>query len=199
MEDTRTTLIHKLIQEGKSRHEVRTALISEGFGSKDLDADYERALQELGVEEPKHVHTDFSYTPTEKASLQKSEARHHRKKMGTLKSALVALFVIAFSILLLMFLRGAPLYKEDAGELDLGESLVRTKVETTAASVKVYGGRLGTYEGACDDISVVDPVICKEEGTAFVVFAPLSTGVVYCVDSTGEKGDVIRPLGVRCK
>ncbi len=199
MEETRKAFIQKLIQEGKSRQDVRTALISQGFGSKDLDAEYDQCIAELGIEEPKHVHTDFTYTHTEKADLEKSEQRHHRKKMGTLKSALIALFVIVFSVVLLMFLNDKALFSGQSPEMDLGESLVKTKVETTAASVKVYGGRLGTYDGACEDVSVVDPVICKEDGTAFVVFAPLSTGVVYCVDSTGTKGDVIRPLGVRCK
>jgi hypothetical protein len=79
------------------------------------------------------------------------------------------------------------------------DSVLEAKVETTMASVKLFGGRMGSYDGACDDITVVDPIVCRHSDRAYVVFAPLSIGQYYCVDAQGFKGNVRRPGDLACK
>ncbi len=83
--------------------------------------------------------------------------------------------------------------------ITLSDSVLEAKVETTVASVKLWGGRMSSYDGACDDITVVDPIQCRHGDREYVVFAPLSIGQYYCVDAAGFKGNVRRPGELSCK
>jgi hypothetical protein len=86
---------------------------------------------------------------------------------------------------------GEPTILKDAPEGFNFEDLVtKSNVETTAASATVYHGRMGSYEGVCQDISVVDPIQCRQNGESFMIFAPVSTGELYCIDNTSFSGTI---------
>jgi len=82
---------------------------------------------------------------------------------------------------------------------NVGDVLARSRVETTAASAKIFGNRMiGDYTGACSDITVVEPVICRAINTSFVVYAPLAEGY-HCVDATGFSGTVAYTAEYSCQ
>jgi hypothetical protein len=89
--------------------------------------------------------------------------------------------------------------RTDTQSETFSDSVLEAKVETTMASVKLFGGRMGSYDGACKDITVVAPVVCRNSDRAYVVFVPLSIGQYYCVDASGFKGNVRRPGELTCK
>jgi hypothetical protein len=82
---------------------------------------------------------------------------------------------------------------------NFSDFLLQSKVKATAASANVSGGRMGSYDGACDDIIVVAPVECLDTEKTFAVFAPMSTGVYYCIDSNEFSGSVSRPKSALCR
>jgi len=88
---------------------------------------------------------------------------------------------------------------EEKVEVRLQDGVIQAKVVTTAASAKVYFGRLGFYDGVCKDISVVAPVQCKDSSDFFMIYAPLSETAFYCADSYGFSGEVERPKEHKCQ
>jgi hypothetical protein len=87
---------------------------------------------------------------------------------------------------------------EDIGSR-VSETLIISKVETTAASAKLYRGRMGFYDGVCDDITVVAPIVCKNASEYFVMYAPLTPKSYYCADSQNFSGEVSQPLADSCQ
>lgn len=88
---------------------------------------------------------------------------------------------------------------DSGSNFNIADVFTKSKVEATAASVKLFGGRMGDYNGACEDVSVVAPVVCKSQGDSFVVFAPLVSGTFYCIDAKDFSGEVVRPLEYACE
>lgn len=87
----------------------------------------------------------------------------------------------------------------ERGGFNVGDFLIRSKVETTAASVKIFGAKMGDYNGSCDDVTVVAPIECRANSKSFAVFAPLSGGGAYCVDASGFSGAVVVPAAFSCQ
>jgi hypothetical protein len=87
---------------------------------------------------------------------------------------------------------------EDVGSR-VGETLIISKIETTAASAKLYRGRMGFYDGVCEDITVVAPIVCKNSSDYFLMYAPLTPTSYYCADSNNFSGEVEEPKGNRCQ
>ena len=85
-------------------------------------------------------------------------------------------------------------WEEDPEGLNFSDFLMQQKVAATAASANMYGGRMGSYEGVCSDITIVDPIQCAETPETFAIFAPLSDGQYYCSDSTSFTGTITGPL-----
>lgn len=202
MEHERKAFIQKLIQEGKSRHQVRTELISHGYGSAGFDEEYSSVIAELGIDEPQHVIKDFTYTPKEKDDLRKSEERYARKKGKSVRSFLMVVGIIVVCVVCIVAINTVMEVKPkgDDPALDFSDTLMRTNIVSTSASVKVHGGRmLGDYSGACEDVSVIAPIQCKASNAQFVVYGPITEGRMYCVDATGYSGVVATtPAGMTC-
>jgi hypothetical protein len=201
MEQDRKAFIQKLIQEGKSRHQVRTELISHGYGSAGFEEEYTATIASLGIEEPKHVSKDFTYTPKEKDELRKSEERYARKKGKSIRSLLMVIGVIVVCVVSIVAINTVMEVKPtgDDPAMDFSDTLMRTNIVSTSASVKVFGGRMGGYDGACEDVSVIAPIQCKADGTQFVVYGPITQGRMYCVDAGGYSGVVpTTPRGMTC-
>jgi hypothetical protein len=93
----------------------------------------------------------------------------------------------------------APVSGEGSG-FSFADLLTQSKVESTAASARIYGTNMGSYDGVCKDISVVDPVFCSASNDAYVIYAPLQAGGAYCTDSTGFSGTIDSAVsGSSCK
>ncbi len=78
--------------------------------------------------------------------------------------------------------------------INFNDFLLQQKVAATAASAGLYVGKMGSYEGVCGDITVVEPIQCLETAETFAVFAALSNGQYYCSDSASFSGQVDSPL-----
>jgi hypothetical protein len=88
----------------------------------------------------------------------------------------------------------------EGGGFSFADLLTQSKVESTAASARIYGTNMGSYEGVCKDISVVDPVVCSASNKAYAIYAPLQAGGAYCTDSTGYSGVIDSAVsGSSCK
>jgi len=202
MEDEKTALILRNIQEGKDRHETRRALISEGFSTENFDAVYKAVLSEHGLKEP-------------------TQAVPHLKPYGGFISQQPSLplrrfFVRYFKIVVVLTVLAGVLFfgakfllsgvweitnragnlgtgdsdnsEEQERKLSFSDSILQTKVKATVASANLFGRRMTSYGGVCSDISIVAPVECKDTETTYVIFAPLSDNSFYCVDSKGFNG-----------
>lgn len=206
MED-RKELIKKLIAENRYRDEVRNALVSEGFGSAGFEDEYESLLTEAGVSEPKRRDRSRRVAPVPKGVMKVAVTR---SALGLGTVFLLILLASAAWAAFSFFNQPAPVAPIQWGtpsadeELTGGESaftevVVRSKVETTAASARLFGGRMGSYDGVCEDISVVPPVECAGDDTFFMIYAILPKEGWYCVDNTGFKGVVARPSSTSCQ
>lgn len=87
---------------------------------------------------------------------------------------------------------------EDIGSR-VSETLIISKVETTAASAKLYRGRMGFYDGVCDDITVVAPIVCKNTSEYFLIYSALTPTSYYCADSNNFSGEVEHLKDDRCQ
>lgn len=87
---------------------------------------------------------------------------------------------------------------EGVNGMTLADYALQGKVVATGASANVSGGRMGAYDGACADISVIAPVECLDTVESFAVFARMSDGSYYCVDSNEFGGITTRPTTAIC-
>jgi hypothetical protein len=68
------------------------------------------------------------------------------------------------------------------------DSVLETKVEQTVVSANIQGGRMGSYDGVCKDITVVAPIRCHQEEFGYAIYAPMADGSYFCVDSSEFRG-----------
>ncbi len=87
---------------------------------------------------------------------------------------------------------------EDVTET-IGDTILVSKVKSTAASANLYHNRMSFYDGVCDDISVVEPIQCKDGSAFFMIYVRLPDGTYYCSDSYGSEGVVSIPKESRCQ
>jgi hypothetical protein len=192
----RKAYIEEQIKAGKDRQSVRHELVSQGESTAGFDEEYASVLQKLGVPEPKQQ-SAFRYEPQEKAEIQKSVDRILERKRSSMKTILKAVGVVIVCVLLVVFVMQLPFVKEGREEVSFSDTIVETNIQATGASAKVQGGRMGSYEGVCNDISVVAPIRCISNDESFAIYGLLSDGTVYCVD-TDSSGRVDRLDGVHC-
>lgn len=88
--------------------------------------------------------------------------------------------------------------KGDAATFD--DSVLQTKVEQTVVSANIQGGRMGSYDGVCNDVTIVAPIRCQQAQSGYAIFAPMANGSYFCVDSTEFRGYVQQrpPQGSLC-
>lgn len=190
MELSRKDYIKQCLEKGMSRNEVKHELISLGYGSAGFEDEYTGLVSELGISElvPTVSHLQYKTLGTKKEikAVPKKSVVVVGKPKPLMMVILAILFVgIGFSFL--SVLGYVPTI--DKGS-NVSDRLVQSKVEATGASAHVFATRMGSYDGVCDDITVVDPVECQGDKTSFIVFAELSSGFYHCVDNSGFSGTV---------
>lgn len=188
MESEQREFIKKLLQAGNTREEVRRALISDGRPTAGYDTQYADLLRELGVEEPKQKMPNMQ-------AMGEAPLRDKNKNLPP-RTPIVQSFYALKILFLIGMVCAAILYggkfaisflhldgsaEEENGQ-DLNDIVLQSKVRTTVASARIQGGRMGSYDGVCKDISVVAPLQCLQTPVSFVIFAPLSDGTYFCED-----------------
>lgn len=206
MEEEKKQLIKKMVENGSDREDIRRELISQGLNTKDFETEYATLVKETPVipSEPKQKRTSTEGRILGDFESLSSRALRDNAPAITLRAMLfyTLSFVLVFGIALYAWTQGNVLmtfFGIDGSDiqrieqsLNVKDRLLQGKVTATASSAKVQGKRLLSYQGVCGDIAVVKPVVCKQVGESFVVFAQLSDGTYYCVDSNGFSGVVNR-------
>ncbi|MFM2381723.1 MAG: hypothetical protein RLZZ76_490 [Candidatus Parcubacteria bacterium] len=199
MSPEKLALAKKLIGEGMDRHDALRRFIAHGVSTEDFQVVFTQALAELKMPEPKQV------MPT---LLGQSERfTSERKRVSPIAAILTLLIgtVVFFGgiyILLTGNIFGKLLDSiPTRGNYDsespspqsrtFGDAVLKKKVDSTMASVRIYKGRMMDYQGVCSDVAVVPPIMCKEMKDTVVVYAEDSTGLLYCVDGAGKSGSSV--------
>ncbi len=77
--------------------------------------------------------------------------------------------------------------KYDSG-IEVSDAHIEATMLRLQGSAFVYHGRLGYFDGVCSDIGLPKDYVCRETEKSFIIYAQLSDGTWYCVDSTNFKG-----------
>lgn len=205
----RKEFIEKLVEEKKSRHEVHGELISQGYSTAGYEDEYAETLKEKGVSEPQPAMPKH-YSPAAPERIKERTMHIAIPKILVLFVLLAVVGGALYGILYSMQesapgvqeeiqwgMEESPVENEEG--FNFSDFLLQSKVEATAASANVSGGRMGSYDGACDDIIVVAPIECLDTPKTFSVFAPMSNGAYYCVDSNEFSGAVAKPNSALCR
>jgi hypothetical protein len=201
--------IETAIKMGKDKHTTHRELVSEGIATTDFEDNYRAVLTRLGVSEPK---------PPAPVMIPSGEVKAHIRKPKNRFGLMRAFFILILCCVLagvLWFLSPKMPQVLDIllptidsistgstpSSASFGEGIIKTKVDATFASARIYKGKLLDYQGACTGVSVVPPVACKENTVSLVIYAPLEGKGYYCVDSSGATGSQVDLSGeiYRCK
>lgn len=196
MEVAKDELIQKLAEEGKDKAEVRRALISEGLSTEGFEVVYEKFAKKVPVTKPKQskvqgqIIGDFASFETLPSSRKRSQSSGGK----FIFSAILILLVVAGYLYVTGGLKITQFGQidlkndviiNDIQSFNIGDKLLQGKVESAAASAHLFERRMGSLEGVCNDIILVDPVECLGTNESFVIFAPVSDSKYYCVDAKG--------------
>lgn len=210
MEQEKNQIIQSGIEAKKQRFEIRKELIGLGHDTTDFDAVYTATLSRLGLQEPlppKVTVGTKTYIPPEFGGTG-TKLPHINNGISYTKVG--AFFFLVITLVTILFFFGAkfvtktnpnanePLKwgkenvqdKEGDGELNFNDEVLQTKVKATVASAMIQGGRMGSYDGVCKDISVVPPVACKQTETSFMIYVPMSNGTYFCEDKK-QQGSIV--------
>ena len=210
METNRKEHIKKLMLEGKDREAVRMELISQGESTANLHEEYQALREELKMPEPKPPvppRVAFSANADAEKFVAEHKAQIEKKWLRRFLTIVLVIGVLCGVVFfgvkglpsLLQNLPGDRVGQTEEGNTSPADVLLLSKVESTAASAKLYRGRMGFYDGVCKDITVVEPVVCKNTSEYFMIYAPLGSGGYYCTDSNNFSGEVSRPKSTRCQ
>lgn len=210
MELDKNQIIQNGIEAKKQRFEIRKELIGLSHDTSDFDAVYTNTLSRLGLQEPlppKVTVGAKTYIPPEFGGTG-TKLPHINNGVSYTK---VGLFIfVVIMLIAMLFVYGAKFVtktnpnadeqlkwgkesmqdKEGVNELNFNDDVLQTKVKATVASAMIQGGRMGSYDGVCRDISVVAPVACKETEKSFMIYAPMSNGTYFCEDKK-QQGSIV--------
>ncbi len=210
MELDKNQIIQNGVEAKKPRFEIRKELIGQGHDTSDFDEVYSATLARLGLQEPlppkvavgakTYIPPEFGGTGTKPAHINN----------GISYTKVGAFFLVIITLAAILFVFGAKFVtktnpnadnelkwgkesqqnKEGVSELNFNDDVLQTKVKATVASAMIQGGRMGSYDGVCKDISVVAPVACKETEKSFMIYAPMSNGTYFCEDKK-QQGSIV--------
>jgi hypothetical protein len=223
MKDEREELIAKLVQEGKKKEEIRNELISQGLSTEGFQTQYEALAKESPLpqapapikKKPEPPQSDGSILGDyESFDLEKKSTASNSQFISSLKKLVVlSLFCVLLFIVwtqnpdIFDYRNWSSQQSTSTGEettveqnLSVNDKLIQGKVESTVVSAGLFVNRMGGFDGVCNDISVVEPVRCQMTKNSFVIFAPVSIGGYYCVDSKQQRGvvETIRAGSEKC-
>jgi hypothetical protein len=210
MEQVKNEIIQKGIEAKKQKFEIREDLIREGYDTLNFDKLYATILTQLGLHEPSPQKVTVgikTYIPPEFGGTG-AKLPHINNGISYTKVG-VFLFIVMALIVTLLFVglkfvtksnpgANVPLQwgedalqkREDSMRLNFNDEVLQGKVKATVASAMIQGGRMGSYDGVCRDISVIAPVACKELKNSFMIYAPMSNGTYFCEDKE-QQGSII--------
>lgn len=200
MSQEKLELAKKLIGEGMDRHDALRRFIAQGVSTEDFQELFSQALVELKMPEPTRAMPTLIGESERLSSV--------RKRVSPITAILTicistVLFFGGIYILLsgnifgkmLDFIipTGGESFSESTTPQShtFGDAVLKKKVDSTMASVRIYKNRMLDYQGVCADVAVVPPVMCKEMKETAVVYAQDSAGALYCVDGTGQSGSSV--------
>lgn len=210
MENEKKQIIELGIQAQKQKFEIRKELVGGGHDTTDFDEVYSATLVRLGLQEPIPSKVTFgskTYIPPEFGGTGVKPPHINNgirySKVGAFFFVVIVLFIALIFAGLKFVVKTNPDDNEPLkwgkervqdtrrGEgLSLGDEVLQTKVKATVASAMMQGGRMGSYDGVCKDISVVVPVACKETEKSFMIYAPMSNGTYFCEDKK-QQGSIV--------
>jgi hypothetical protein len=210
MDNERNQIIQNGVKAKKQKSDIRKELIGAGYRTGDFDELYASTLTELGFQEPvppKVTVGTKTYIPPEFGGTQVT-LPHANSGTNYVKGALIGVICIALVASAFFFgsqlldtstnISNEPLKwgkervqekEEDVG-LSFGDEVLQTKVKATVASAMIQGGRMGSYDGVCKDISVVAPIVCKQTENSFMMYVPMSNGTYFCEDEK-QQGSIV--------
>ncbi len=211
MEDEKLGIIQSGIEAKKQKFDIRKEVVGAGFGTDDFDALYASTFVTLSQQEPmapKVTLQTKTYIPPEFGGTvpQAIQDRKNGTSVVAILGALVIILILlaggvyvgAKFLLPTQTVSNEPMKwgkdrvveeKNDVG-LSFGDDILETKVKATVASAMLQGGRMGSYDGVCKDITVVAPIRCRQTTAGFIIYVPLSNGTYYCEDKL-ENGKVV--------
>lgn len=196
MPQEKLALAKKLIGEGMDRHNALRRFIALGVSTEDFQDTFTQALKELGVMEPKTV------MPTIVSGEKDLRVRKQKSPIVMMILACVAVVLFIGGVYLILTeniparvldLLTIGSYSESSAQKTsesptFADAVLKKKIDSTMASVRIYKSRMLDYGGACKDVAVVPPIQCKEMTNSVVVYAKDSRGTLYCIDGTGKSG-----------
>lgn len=190
-------LIRSLVLQKRSREDIKHEVISQGFSSKGFEESYVKMLNETHMEEPKTATTTtaekleaMGFTSDAPSSLKGKSTRSH---FFPVIIVVCVLFIGVYLFLVYGMHFSFDLSHRNGGangqdDMSVADSVLRSKVDVTAESAQYYDHTMGSYDGVCTGIAVVNPIKCSATAENYSIFTVLSTGDVYCTDSSGFKG-----------
>ena len=210
MEDEKLKIIQQGIEANKQKFEIRKEIVGAGFPTDDFDTTYASVLATLGKQEPiapKVILQTKTYIPPEFGG-KTIQPLHVQGGLTAFQVVGIVLLLIALALgglyagakflLPTQTISNEPIQwgedrvveEKDIQALGAGDGILETKVKATVASAMLQGGRMGSYDGVCKDISVVAPVRCRQTTAGFIIYVPLSNGAYYCEDKL-QNGKVV--------
>lgn len=202
MPQDKLVLAKKLIGEGMDRHDALRRFIAQGVSTEDFQDTYTKAISELGVTEPQQAMPEIVSGEMSLKSIK------HKSPIIMMLMACVAV-VFFFGGMYLILTENIPAkildllptgshnqtntqFQTSSESPSFSDAVLKKKIDSTMASVRIYKSRMLDYQGVCSDIAVVLPIMCKEMTASVVVYAKDSKGTTYCVDGTGKSGNTIK-------
>jgi hypothetical protein len=210
MPQDKLALAKQLVGEGMDRHDALRRFIALGVSTEDFQSLFTQALAELGMPEPTAPMP--THLETEKAFIVKAQKSPMVMMLVGLMATItffggVFFFVtedVPNRILDFVIPTGSMSVADSdsqSEQVTFSDAVLKKKIESTMASVRIYKGRMLDYQGVCTDVAVVPPVTCKEMTNSVVVYAKDKNGALYCVDGTGKSGSRIEltKTAIACK
>ncbi len=182
------------LRKGLDKNQLKAELVSVGADTSSFDQVYDAEATKLGLNQV--APTNFG---NKTASYDYVPDLEHKDKPTHVMNVIVLIVPVLLlgTVLYLIFFSPFLQWTDRAGAND---AVLQQRLHTMEAAIKVQGGRMGSYEGACNDVAIEQPARCRSGDRYFVLDVPLSTQSYYCIDSSGFSGTVDRrPAGDRCR
>lgn len=199
--------IKLMVEEGKSRAEVRSALMEMGYRLEDHYDAYYGVLDELGQKEDVFAAhrnlEDADYHPTPKFQTDVV-----LKGMNLLAKTILVIIVLVLVIVIATgnwrtLLSWVGIESDKVFDGMTVEDIAHIEaLESYAWSANTYRNRLLDYGGMCTSIGIDQNLYtCNANAEAFVIETKLSTSDFYCVDHTGFSGHTMfsRAASLACE
>lgn len=118
----------------------------------------------------------------------------------TLNKSTVVILEVLITLLILVMVAAVGWFLLNLN-LDAKGTELKAQMTRLQVSAGTYHARLQYYDGVCQDIGVPAGFRCQAKESAYAVETTLSTGLYYCIDSTGYHGEtrLTKGEGTACR